>query len=219
MQDKSREGIEIFLFRHGMTEANENHLYCGKSDPDLSERGISLIKERLSSKNGTFLPDISHCKILTSPSKRCIQTLKLLYPEEAARKEVLSDFQEIDFGDFEMKSYQELTKNPLYLKWLAGEVGRMEDKSLENPCPKGESWQNMQNRVISALRQALEDIKNPDSTYYSLAIFTHGGPISAIMEYLFPEEEKNIYQWQPDFASGYKIVLDQSLKGGKYYEL
>lgn len=31
--------LKVYLIRHGKTEANEKHLYCGKTDISLSERG------------------------------------------------------------------------------------------------------------------------------------------------------------------------------------
>ena len=40
-----------------------------------------------------------------------------------------------------------------------------------------------------------------------LAVICHGGPIAAVMAYLFPEEEKNRYQWQPRNGEGYLICL------------
>lgn len=236
---------EIFLFRHGKTEANEKHLYCGKSDLPLSQKGeaeLRIKRQAESSLNAppasrgfSIYPDISHCKIFTSGLKRTSQSLGILYPEISPDFDKVTaepSFREIDFGDFEMKSYEELKDNPEYQKWLKGEAERFErekrengreergieknftqnqvdrillrsTESSDNPCPHGGSWLQMKNRVISALERA---IKN----YRSLAIFTHGGPISAIMAYFFPNEGKSMYQWQPNFGEGYKITLESS---------
>ena len=257
---------EIFLFRHGKTEANEKHLYCGKSDLPLSQKGEAELRAKVraesslnappASRGISIYPDISHCKIFTSGLKRTSQSLGILYPEiilQQARVPATSfekksespskdehfseiviepSFREINFGDFEMKSYEELKDKPEYQKWLEGEAERFEREKRENgreergieqkltqnqvdrillqstefndnPCPHGESWLQMKNRVISALEKA---IKN----YRSLAIFTHGGPISAIMAYFFPDEGKSMYQWRPNFGEGYKITLESS---------
>ena len=259
---------EIFLFRHGKTEANEKHLYCGKSDLPLSQKGEAELRAKVRAANSlnvlptsrgiSIYPDISHCKIFTSGLKRTSQSFGILYPEiilqqawvpatsfekkseSPSKDELFSEiviepsFREIDFGDFEMKSYEELKDNPEYQKWLEGEAERFErekrengreergieqnftrnqvdrillqsTESSDNPCPHGESWLQMKNRVIFALEKA---IKN----YRSLAIFTHGGPISAIMAYFFPDEGKSMYQWQPNFGEGYKITLESSSK-------
>jgi hypothetical protein len=43
-------------------------------------------------------------------------------------------------------------------------------------------------------------------------VITHGGVIASIMEYLFPNEGKNRYQWQPKPGRGYAIVDRQCYK-------
>ena len=235
---------EIFLFRHGKTEANEKHLYCGKTDLPLSEKGRTELLEK---KEFCVYPDISRCKVFTSGLLRTTQSLGILYPEvvssvkrgqspaedsantneafspvgdepASSKTDVFSpvgddpafieepSFQEIDFGDFEMKSYEELKNDERYKAWVEREVDRIQNvhqTEAENPCPNGESWLQMRNRVLSALENALKN-------YRSVAIFTHGGPISAIMAHFFPDERKSLYEWQSDFGEGYKITLDSS---------
>lgn len=192
----------IFLFRHGRTLANEKKLYCGKSDLPLSPRGeAELLKKKLT----FFYPDISHCSLFTSGLVRTRQTQKLLYPDLTASVTEEKGFQEINFGDFEMKSYDELKENPDYQKWLREEVDRISLRSTEssgNPCPNGESWGQMNERVLVSLEKILNNER-------SVAIFTHGGPISAIMTHFFPDERKSLYEWQPDFGEGYKITIDE----------
>jgi len=187
--------FEIFLFRHGKTLANEKSLYCGKSDPPLSEGG----REELLKK--TMLPDISKCRLVTSPLRRASQTLGLLYPSLSALAEVDAGFQEIDFGDFEMKSYEELKNDERYQEWVKKEVDRIQEsgnKKCENPFPNGESYEQMTVRVIKSLENLLKN-------YRSVALFTHSGPISAIMQHFFPNEQKSIYEWKSDFGEGYRI--------------
>ena len=114
---------EIFLFRHGKTEANEKHLYCGKTDLPLSEKGR---EELLKKKEFCVYPDISHCKVFTSGLLRTTQSLGILYPEIASVGTEPS-FQEIDFGDFEMKSYEELKNDERYKAWVEREVDRIQN--------------------------------------------------------------------------------------------
>jgi len=197
---KDIKKTEIYLFRHGRTLANEKHLYCGKSDVHLSKKGreeLLLKKERLD------YPDLSKSMIYTSSLSRSWETLNLLYPELAELSQKDKAFNEIDFGDFEMHSYDELKDNKNYQDWVQNEVDRIQKKGdffLAQACPNGESYTEMNERV-------LEKLNSLTSRYSSLAIFTHGGVISAIMEHFFPNEDKSLYQWQPDFGSGYKITL------------
>ena len=42
--------LMLALIRHGKTEANEKHLYCGKSNIPLSENGIKELNDIKNSK-------------------------------------------------------------------------------------------------------------------------------------------------------------------------
>ena len=194
---------ELFLFRHGMTLANEKKLYCGKTDLNLCEKGRRALEKKRGSKK---YPDISHCKVFTSGMKRAKESLAILYPNLSDSAETETNFSEIDFGDFEMKSYEDLKSFEIYRGWAK----KMLDGVEEFPCPNGESFAKMKNRVFFALERILKNHRH-------IAIFTHGGVISVIMGHFFKTETKNFYDWQPDFGCGYKIVLKFSpkLKGGE----
>ena len=101
-------------------------------------------------------------------------------------------FREVDFGIFEMHSYDELKDTPEYQAWLTGDNER-------NVPPEGESGQQMASRVLAAFAQIEEDT----------CLVTHGGVIAAIMAHLFPEEGKHRYQWQSPNGHGYCIMEDR----------
>ena len=66
----------------------------------------------------------------------------------------------MDFGIFEMRSYEELKDTPEYQTWLAGD-------NEANIPPNGESGVQMRKRVLNALADLKEDT----------CIITHGGVI------------------------------------------
>ena len=171
--------MTIYLIRHGKTAANEQHLYCGSSDLALSPTGREALKN-LSYEVGKF-------RYVTSGMLRTEQTLKALFGDVPHRIE--PDFREIDFGIFEMKSYEMLKDDPAYQAWLSGD-------NQANTPPGGESGNAMTERVLTAFRSLSEDT----------VVITHGGVIAAIMESVFPQEGKNRYQWQPEPGHGYKIT-------------
>ena len=178
--------MTIYLIRHGKTEANEKHLYCGSTNLPLSDTG----KEELRSVHY----DIKSVRFLTSGMKRTNETLRILFgdvPYEADPR-----FREVDFGIFEMHSYEELKDTPEYQTWLTG------DNDANIP-PQGESGVQMKARVLNAFSETKENT----------CIITHGGCIAAIMEHLFPGEGKNRYEWQPKNGCGYII------RGNTYEEL
>ena len=170
--------MTIYLIRHGKTEANEKHLYCGSTDLPLSNAG----KEELRSVHYA----IKNVRFLTSGRKRTNETLRILFGD--VPYEVDPRFREVDFGIFEMHSYEELKDTPDYQAWLTG------DNDVNIP-PNGESGLQMKERVLEAFSEIQEDT----------CIITHGGVIASIMEYLFPKENKNRYQWQPKPGHGYVI--------------
>ena len=97
-------------------------------------------------------------------------------------------FWEVDLGDFEMHSYEELKDNPAYQIWCTGD-------NEANIPPNGESGLQMKQRVLEAFSEIKEDT----------VLVCHGGVIAAIREHLFPEENKIRYDWQPKNGCGYMI--------------
>ena len=173
--------MSIYLIRHGKTEANERHLYCGSTDLPLSEKG----REELQGLCYAITPQ----RFLTSGMKRTDETLKILFGNVPFDPD--SRFREVDFGDFEMKSYEMLKDDPAYQAWLTGD-------NEANVPPHGESGVQMTRRVLEAFAEL------PDGT----ALIAHGGVIAAIMAHLFPAEGKHRYQWQPQNGRGYEITAE-----------
>ena len=171
--------MRILLLRHGITEANEKHLYCGSTDLPLSPAGRAALRRQEMPAPGT--------RFITSGMRRCNETLEALFG--TVPYEIEPDFREIDFGDFEMKSYEMLKEDPAYQAWLTGD-------NMENIPPEGESGNQMCARVLKAL---------PELFTEDTVLVTHGGVIAAIMDRLFPEEHKSRYQWQPTPGHGYRI--------------
>ena len=91
--------MKLYLIRHGKTQANEQHLYCGSTDIPLSQSG----KRELADKKYSIGPD---CEFVTSGMQRTNETLKILFGD--VKFTVDKRFREIDFGIFEMKSYEQL---------------------------------------------------------------------------------------------------------------
>ena len=171
--------MTIYLIRHGKTEANEKRLYCGSTDLPLSNTG----KEELRSVHY----DIKNVRFISSGMKRTNETLHILFGD--VPYDVDQRFREVDFGIFEMRNYEELKDTLDYQAWLTGD-------NESNVPPHGESGLQMKKRVLAALSEIREDA----------CIITHGGVIAAIMEQLFPDENKNRYEWQPQPGHGYAIT-------------
>lgn len=119
--------------------------------------------------------------------RRANETMEILFLGQAYEQD--ARFREVDFGIFEMKSYEMLKNDPAYLAWITGD-------NEKNIPPQGESGEAFRTRVLTALETLREDT----------VLITHGGIIAAIMEELFPREGKNRYQWQPRPGRGYAVT-------------
>ena len=185
--------MKLILLRHGLTAANEQHLYCGATDIGLSESGKAALLRR---KKAVTYPDFSGKRVITSGLLRCEETLFLLVGDVA--HETDAAFREMDFGIFEMRSYENMKNDPAYLAWIEGD-------NESNVAPGGESGVQMRRRVLDGLGRLLAD--NRDTL-----LVTHGGVIAVIMAHLFPAEQKNRFDWQPLPAGGYAV----NLTNGRY---
>ena len=181
--------MRLYLIRHGLTEANLRRLYYGATDLPLCEEGIQGI---LAAKARGLYPDRAGLKLYTSGLLRTEQTLSLIYGD--VPHEALPAWAEMDFGAFEMKSYEELKNNPDYIRWI-------EDESGELACPGGETNNQALARFTAGLKLLRE--RNQDAL-----VITHGGVIARLMGRLFPGEPRHFYQWQPRAGEGYRIDWD-----------
>lgn len=182
--------MRLYLIRHGKTEANERHCYCGSTDLSLTEGGIVELK-----KKDYKVPE--SCRFMTSGMKRTEETLYYLFGEVPHTQD--EHFREIDFGAFEMHSYDQLKDLEEYQKWITGD-------NEKNIPPNGESGEQMGIRVMEGIKKLIEEDQDT-------VLISHGGVIAFLMEQLFSDEEKNRYLWQPKPGCGYVI------ENGVYQEL
>ncbi len=114
--------MKLYLLRHGQTEGSLRNLYYGAANiPVLPE---SLEELHAAAQRGVY-PKAQ--RYYTSGLLRTEQTLAAIYGDVPHTQ--LPGLREMDFGDFEMHSYEELKDWPSYQKWI-------EDVE-HNPCPNG----------------------------------------------------------------------------------
>ena len=93
----------ILMVRHGATAETENHQFAGSTDSPLSAKG-RLKAESLRSSMVAYAPDACLC----SPMLRCQETASILLPEGRPAIEVMEDLREMNFGDWEGKTFEEI---------------------------------------------------------------------------------------------------------------
>ena len=163
---------KIHLIRHGMTEANRDGRYVGRTDLPLSPEGLTHLlahKEKYQYPGGV--------RFFTSPLLRCRQTLEVLYPGWAP--ETVEGLAECDFGDWEGKSLAQLKGEESFLRWIEGR-----DRTI----PGGEDSESFRQRVCAAFEGIVGDLLRNGDT--EAVICTHGGVITLLMQlYSLPRLE------------------------------
>ena len=193
---------KIVLIRHGITTGNVRRLYYGSTDVPLAEKGIAELKAL--TKEGIY-PTSETAEYYTTGMLRTEQTLELIYGQQ--EHEIIENLRELNFGIFEMKSYQELEGNPDYESWVYAE-----DESV--PPPQGESIMNFKNRVKEGFHELLVKhellmLKLRNEEKEAMSICTcHGGVISAILNGIWPDRYDYFYSWIPDPGHGYILTME-----------
>ena len=178
--------MRLVLLRHGRTAANEARLYCGATDVALSEAGRAQLILR---RECVRYPEVDGLLRVTSGMLRADETLCILFGAEPELR--LPGLREMNFGRFEMHSYEQLKGDTDYQRWIMDGTG-------EVSTPGGEAKNAFHRRVNAAF----------DGLRRDALVVCHGGVIAARMEKLFPQENRNLYQWQPDSGLGY--VLEEN---------
>ncbi len=162
--------MKILLIRHGQTNWNKNGKIQGSCDIELNDEGV-LQAEELS--RNILQKEYSISKIFSSPQKRAIQTAEILSAAANVKYVLVDDLKEINFGDWEGLTWKEIIdRYPMeYNNWY---INRRNTKP-----PKGESYQDMLQRVLNSIRKIVsEDYSN------TIIIVTHSAVIMCIQCYL-----------------------------------
>lgn len=110
---------------------------------------------QLAAARGVY-PSPDGFTFVTSGMLRANQTLRAIYGDVPFS--VIGDLREVNFGIFEMKSYEDLKTEPVYQDWLAGDWFR-------NVPPRGESFADSKARLLRGLDELLS---RKDNTIWRL---------------------------------------------------
>ena len=152
----------IFLARHGESDWNVAKRFQGHSDRPLTERGR---------QQAHALADLVAAQeidaVYTSPLSRARETAEIVAARAGLEPVALPELREVDTGSWSGLSRADVEARfpEGFARWRSGGSG-WED---------GESYEEMAERVIGALRTIAED--HPDGR---VLIISHGGPIRAI---------------------------------------
>ena len=162
-----KDALRLYIVRHGETAENVKMAYLGWRDEPLNATG-----HRQAACAAEALSSLPLRAVITSPLRRTMDTAKSI--AVASETELREDerLREGSFGTWEGLTRSEvLDRSPedadLLLRWE-------EDSSVAPPG--GESSENVQQRVVSLVRDLA--IEFPGE---SVALVSHVGPIKALL--------------------------------------
>lgn len=204
MRDSAENQIGMFFIRHGETDSNRRKSYLGWTDEPLSVEGREVIAQ-----NKKKYPDADF--IFTSPMLRCRQTKEIIYGDQSCQ--IIEKWKEMNFGNFEGKTYLELNGNKDYQRWI--------DSGGTLPFPEGESRKEFILRCRAGLMDCLTRLtekricfieqenelkkaSQPKKVQGKVVCVVHGGTIMA----LFDSYGKGSYfDYQCRCGQGYECTL------------
>ena len=148
---------KIFIFRHGQTFDNKEHIFSGFRQTDLTPGGIEEAKGI-----GENLKNEAVVKAYQSDLIRSQHTLELVLNPWHKNVEIFTDarIKERDYGDLTGKNKDEVKreKPELYELW---------HRSYDVPPPNGESIKMVEKRVLSFLNESLPTFSKDDVIFIS----------------------------------------------------
>ncbi|AHI55628.1 alpha-ribazole phosphatase [Listeria ivanovii] len=180
--------MHLVLVRHGETDMNLEKRYGGQTDVplnDIGKRQMQQLKEKLA--NYTF--DL----VVTSDLVRVKESAAIL---SGAKKVHFPELNELNFGDFEGYTYQEI--NELFpAAWKA-----YCDDWQTADFPNGENFSLFKERVMGKIAAEWDLWQKLDR----VLIVGHLGVLRLIS--LFLQNQKIAQYWDTDFKQGYYSLWD-----------
>jgi alpha-ribazole phosphatase len=177
--------VKLLLVRHAAPVDDARGRCYGRLDVGLSPEGEAQAAELVRALDGVRLDAVA-----SSPARRAVDTALPLAEPRGLEVEILDDLGELDFGELEGKTYDEIaeTRPELYAQWM------VEPTSVR--FPGGESYDDLRRRVEEAAARLREAFA--EST---VAVVTHGGVVRALVAGVLGISPVRIFRLGVDYAS------------------
>ena len=193
---------QLILVRHGQSEWNQQNLFTGWRDPDLTERGVT---EARNAGRALKAEGITFTIAFTSELMRAQKTCALLLEEQGQ-----SDLQTIrnvalnerDYGDL-----SGLNKDDAREKWGEEQV-HIWRRSFDTPPPGGESLKDTAERVLPYFNNTIMPRIRAGE---NVLVAAHGNSLRALVMMLDGLGETEITQ--VNIATGEPYIYDMGAQG------
>lgn len=173
----------LYLVRHTKVDVKPGVCY-GAADVGLAKT-FEDEKEKVSERLLNIKPD----KIFSSPLSRCRILAESLYEKEIIYDEALK---ELNFGEWEGSKWEIISKSSYAEKWF--------NDYINIPCPGGESYKNLLDRVEKLIIEKLRDLDE-------VVVFTHGGVIRAFYSLVKNVSPEKAFDLKIDYGQVVKLKL------------
>ncbi|AOM83827.1 histidine phosphatase family protein [Salisediminibacterium beveridgei] len=179
----------IYLIRHGATGWNQTGRYLGHTNEPILEESYPVID-----KLKTVADSLENPIVTSSDLLRCTQTASRLFPDTAIHFD--HRLREMNFGDWEGKTKEDLKQNPDFDTWLYS--------FHESTIPNGEGAAEFSNRVLGWWT---EYANRPDLLESSHVIVAHGGVIRVLMTHLTGTGLETFWDWRIPHGTAIRLTL------------
>ncbi|MGA7826979.1 MAG: histidine phosphatase family protein [Geobacteraceae bacterium] len=182
----------VLLLRHG--DSRQDHLkrYVGHTDTLLNERGRAQA-ERLRQE----LMGISFAGYYCSTLQRSLETARLIAGKKFDKVKQLPELCEISMGLWDGRSMDEVRCS------FPEEYQRRGEDPAQHAAPGGETFAELQQRVVPAFYKILEENEGP------LLIVGHAGVNRVLLAQLLDMPLENLFRLSQDYACLNILVMEK----------
>lgn len=182
--------MKILLVRHGETDWNVAQRIQGSTDTPLNETGIMQARKLAEELAKRETPIIG---VYTSKLERAAKTAECVAEKIGKECIVLPGLEEINFGLWEGITWEQVEEQfpEEFQTWR-------QNRRYEHP-PKGESYQELVERVVAALQKLIKELKSGksadgesaeirtlenDFAEGDIVVVTHSADIMSLMSFI-----------------------------------
>jgi len=186
------EPVIVDLLRHGEVEGLVSIARGSGTDVPLTALGW----KQMDAVSKVLLTEGTLTAVGSSPMPRCIDFARQFCTESAMPLKLLEDMSEIDFGDWEGKTAEEIEEQKMLCRFM------------ENPdgveIPGGESFEDFSKRIIDAWELWLVDVSGEHRL-----LIAHGLVIRVLLSHLLGLPRSQIWRLALSYGSWSRVSLLQ----------
>jgi alpha-ribazole phosphatase len=178
------EATRLVLVRHAETEESARGRCYGRLDVGLSPEG-----RRSSEELGAVLAATPLVAVYSSPLLRSLDTATAIATAQALEPVVEDRLREIDFGELEGLTYDEIQDGwaELYRAWM--------ERPTQVTFPGGEGFADLRDRVLSVIGAIRERHEGE-----AVGVVAHGGVVRVVLREVLELPDGAIFRLGLDFG-------------------